>query len=104
MNADEIIGMINRGDAVNLKGVKVVGDLDLTNLGNRHQERKNKDSFFSKVEVELTFVNCTFTDDFLAFYCEDYSDRCYRADFGKAVTFIDCTFKGETSFKYSLFP
>lgn len=104
INADEIIVMINRGDAVNLKGLKVVGDLDLTNLGNRQQERRNKDSFFSKVEVELTFVNCTFTDDVLAFYCEDYSDRRYRADFGKAVTFIDCTFKGETSFKYSLFP
>jgi len=103
MDAKEIIEMINRGEAVNLNGVKIVGELDLTDLENRIQERGNKDSYFSQVDVELIFFNCDFTDDVLAFYCEEYSDKCFRANFKESVTFIDCTFSGETSFKYSNF-
>lgn len=103
MDANEIIRKINKGETVNLNGVKIVGDLDLTDLENREQERGNKDSYFSRVDVELIFVNCVFTDDVLAFYCKEYSEECYRADFNKSVTFIDCTFNGETSFKYSDF-
>lgn len=116
VNASEIITKINRGEAVTYKDAVIVGVLDLTRLDNMLLEKKadNKNStneYISTVKVPLTFVNCTFKDDVLAYYNPDNEDikilnrknEVYNTNFDKAVRFENCVFEGYSAFKYSKF-
>ncbi|MBX0333967.1 pentapeptide repeat-containing protein [Pontibacter sp. HSC-14F20] len=116
VNASEIISKINRGEAVTYKNAEIVGVLDLTRLDNMRLDKKadNKNStneYISTVKAPVTFVNCTFKDDVLAYYNPDNQDikllnrknELFNTDFEKAVRFEDCVFEGYSAFKYAKF-
>ncbi|WP_066508989.1 pentapeptide repeat-containing protein [Rufibacter sp. DG15C] len=123
--ASEVIAKINRGERVNYKNVTITGLLDLTQLQNKTQVtniNKGNDAitpqreYLSKVTAPLTFENCTFQGDVLAYYNpdniegeniklekRDLKNEIYNTDFEEAVTFANCVFEGKTAFKYSKF-
>ncbi|GGG31714.1 pentapeptide repeat-containing protein [Pontibacter amylolyticus] len=116
VKASEIIAKINRGEAVSYKNAVIVGVLDLTRLDNMHLEKKadsknSTNEYISTVKVPLTFVDCTFKDDVLAYFNPDNEDiklfnrknEVYNTNFDKAVRFEDCVFEGYSAFKYSKF-
>lgn len=116
VNASEIIAKINRGEAVTYKNAEIVGVLDLTRLDNMRLEKKadgknSTDEYISTVKVPLTFIDCTFKDDVLAYYNPDNEDikilnrknEVYNTNFDKAVRFENCVFEGYSAFKYSKF-
>lgn len=109
IKASDIINQINDGKNVNYNNVEIEGDLDLTNLSNRTRPRSsgswydNNDVFESTVEVSITFTNCTFLNDVLAYYHIDKSEETYIANFERDVIFKNCSFKQLSEFKYSEF-
>jgi uncharacterized protein YjbI with pentapeptide repeats len=118
VNAADIIAKINRGEAVVYKNVEITGDLDLTRLDNMKLEREPNNRFstreyVSTVKVPVTFINCTFKGDVLAYVNPDGqnvrlfsnkdSNEVYNTNFTKAVRFEDCVFEGYSAFKYSRF-
>ncbi|MDO6392340.1 pentapeptide repeat-containing protein [Pontibacter sp. BT731] len=116
VKASEIIAKINRGEAVTYKNAEIVGVLDLTRLDNMRLEKKadgknSTDEYISTVKVPLTFIDCTFKDDVLAYYNSDNEDikilnrknEVYNTNFDKAVRFENCVFEGYSAFKYSKF-
>lgn len=118
VNASDIIAKINRGEAVSYKNAVIVGDLDLTQLQNmkvvnKPDNRYSTTEYLSTVTAPLTFENCTFKGDVLAYFNPDMEglkmlsrnkkNEIYKTDFEKAVRFEDCDFEGESAFKYSKF-
>lgn len=110
IQASDIIKQINQGRPVQYNNVEIEGTLDLTNLENQRLERSSfnpfsgdNETYESNVEVSLTFNNCTFLGDVLAYYNVDRRDQTYLAHFEKDVTFSNCVFKRASEFKYSEF-
>jgi len=119
VSAKTIFDMIDQGKEVNYDGVTITGTLDLTELSNKKRIKKNKDyeEFKSIVEVPLTFKNCVFKDDFIAYKNNENQKRgnsgfsinfggdneTHTTDFAKSVVFENCTFEGLSEFKYSDF-
>ena len=116
VNASEIIAKINRGEAVSYKNAEIVGDLDMTKLQNRKLKDQKGDSkysskeYISTVTAPLTFVNCTFKGDVLAYFNPDSgvnmvnsNNEVYNTNFDKEVRFEKCTFERAAAFKYSEF-
>jgi uncharacterized protein YjbI with pentapeptide repeats len=122
--ASEVIARINRGERVSYKNVTITGNLDLTQLQNKTLVTTNKTNddysiqreYVSKVKAPLTFENCTFQGDVLAYYNpdniegdniklekRDLKNEIYNTDFEAAVTFANCVFEGKSAFKYSKF-
>jgi uncharacterized protein YjbI with pentapeptide repeats len=116
VNASEIIEKINRGETVTYKDATIVGDLDMTQLNNMKVERESDNKYstreyISTVTAPLTFVNCTFKNDVLAYLNSDgqgvklfnSKNEVYNTNFEKAVRFENCVFEGASAFKYSKF-
>ena len=112
VKASDIIKQINEGRDVAYTNVEVEGTLDLTDLANRTEARRSNrwlhnfdgdDSFVSTVKVSLTFTNCTFQGDVLAYYHLNRSQETFIAHFDKDVTFKNCSFTSASEFKYSQF-
>jgi len=116
VSADEIIAKINRNEPVSYRNVNITGDLDLTNLANQREVRESSwkgesQQFLSVVDVPLSFKNCTFTGNVLAYRTGEPNERrllnitnkVYNADFTEAVTLENCTFEKDAAFKYSVF-
>lgn len=116
INANDIIAEINRNEPVSYQNMTITGDLDLTNLTNRREVREGSwkgesQQFLSVVNVPLSFKNCTFTGNVLAYRTDDPEERrlvnkankVYNADFTEAITLENCTFEKNAAFKYSMF-
>ncbi|PRY06070.1 pentapeptide repeat protein [Pontibacter ummariensis] len=110
VNASEIIAKINRGEAVSYKNAVIVGDLDMTRLENMKQQKGNgSKEYVSTVTVPLSFTNCTFKGDVLAYYNPETSnlfnssDEVYNTNFEESVRFENCKFEEASAFKYSEF-
>ena len=113
IQASEIIRQINEGRDVTYSNIEIEGVLDLTDLKNRMEERPTNrwlngyyddtDTYFSTVEVSLTFNNCTFLGDVLAYYHLERREETYIAHFEKDVLFKNCNFRYSSEFKYSEF-
>lgn len=114
VNASEIIEKINRGEAVSYRNAEITGNLDMTKLQN--MKRKNgKDGdtkeYISTVTAPVTFVNCTFSGDVLAYFSPDSgasgimngSGEVYNTNFERDVLFENCRFEQGSAFKYSEF-
>lgn len=102
--ASRIISAINAGGSVNISGKKITGVLDLTELKN---QVKSGNETNSEVEVSLTFKDCVFEADFIAYKnIEDKNGKygqTYTTDFNEAVSFENCKFDGVFAAKYSKF-
>ncbi|PTX15356.1 pentapeptide repeat protein [Pontibacter mucosus] len=119
VNASEVIAKMNRGEAVRYKNVEIVGDLDMTKLDNMKlveggEDKYSTRKYVSTVTAPLSFVNCTFTGDVLAYFNPDNVEQLrvnlkkktsevYNTNFEKEVLFESCTFKQKAAFKYSEF-
>ncbi|CAH0997091.1 hypothetical protein EMA8858_03228 [Emticicia aquatica] len=121
ISAKTVFEKIDKGQSVDYQDVTIVGDLDLTELSNkkRIKNKGNYEEFKSYVEVPISFKNCTFKGDFIAYKnLEEEKNRklgngsinwsigdgtTYTTDFEKNVIFENCTFAGKTEFKYSDF-
>lgn len=116
VSASDVIAKINRNEPVSYQNVTITGDLDLTGLTNRREVREggwkgNSQQFLSVVNVPLSFKNCTFTGNVLAYRTDESDDRrlvkmsnnVYNTDFTEAVTLENCTFEKQAAFKYSTF-
>jgi pentapeptide repeat protein len=113
VKASEIIKQINAGQNVIYSNVEIEGTLDLTDLANRKEERSasswlgnfsdHNDTFESTVEVSLSFTNCTFLGDVLAYYHLERREETFIAHFERDAVFKNCIFKNASEFKYSEF-
>lgn len=106
IQASEIITKINNGENVTIKDATISGVLDLTKLNNMKQLSHIGNStkeYLSIVTSELSFFNCVFTNDVLAHVWEEKPNTSYRTNFAEKVTFENCTFKSQSSFKHSEF-
>lgn len=122
IDAKKIIDQINSGQKAAYVEATISGDLDLTELANKHLVKESgrwndQNAYESRVKVPLLFKNCRFTGDILAFkvldkngntrkilgFNVDGNNDVYTTDFDEEVIFENCTFEGETQFKYSDF-
>ncbi len=120
VNAADIIVRINRNEPVSYQNAVISGDLDLTELANkRPNDRSNwggQGSYLSTVTVPVTFKNCTFSGNVIA-YKNTVASRnkengllnmgndgiTSTADFAEPVTFEQCVFEKDAAFKYTTF-
>lgn len=108
IKASDIIKQINDGKAVQYNNVEIEGDLDLTDIASRDRKRTgnafdHSETYESYVASSLSFTNCTFLGDVLAYYNIDRRDETYIAHFEKDVIFKNCVFQRASEFKYSEF-
>ncbi|GAB3536367.1 hypothetical protein GCM10027443_26540 [Pontibacter brevis] len=114
VDASEIIQKLNRGEAVSYRNAEITGDLNMTKLQNmKLKNGKNGDTkeYISTVTSPVTFVNCIFRGDVLAYYNPDNnmsgvmnnSNEVYNTNFERDVLFENCKFEQESAFKYSEF-
>lgn len=112
INANEILKTIKDEKNVTYTNVIIAGILDLTymdeTLPNLPKRRKwwNKggsNTVEKQILSKISFVNCTFKDDVLAYIPHEDSGYTFVANFEDDVIFRDCTFEGKAMFKYSEF-
>ncbi len=121
VSAKTIFEQIDKRQTADYQNVTIVGDLDLTELSNKKLIKKMKndyEEYKSTVEVSLSFKNCVFRGDFIAYKnIEDGKNKkignvninwngdgtTYTTDFEKSVVFENCTFEQKSEFKYSDF-
>ena len=118
ISAKTVFEMIDKKQAIEYDGVTIIGDLDLTELSNKHIEKDGKweKKYKSVVEVPLIFKNCTFKGDFIAYKNIENGKRrhigninitwngngeTYSTDFEENVVFENCKFEQDSEFKYS---
>lgn len=110
--ASDIMSDVKAGKSINISNAVIDGVLDFTfmdeallNLPKRRRWWNNGGS--NTVEKQITnsisFVNCTFSDNVLAYIPDKDSGYTFVANFEDKVTFKDCTFKRKSMFKYSDF-
>lgn len=115
IDASTILDDIKNGKDINLKNVTIDGVLDLTYmdeaLAKLPKKRKRSwwgnSNYSNKVEklidVKLSFENCTFNEDVLAYIPDEDSGYTFTASFEKETVFKNCKFEGKAMFKYSTF-
>jgi uncharacterized protein YjbI with pentapeptide repeats len=110
VDASEIIRQINAGRSVSFTDAEIVGDLDLTDLRNRRNVGSSNnwfgsdsDLYESTVEESVSFVNCTFQGDVIAYYNNEWGNDTFIAHFEGDAIFKNCTFRRASEFKYSEF-
>lgn len=115
VDASEIIKKMNRGEAISYKNAVITGSLDMTQLQNK-KLKKGEDGdtreYISTVTAPVTFINCTFQGDVLAYFSPEDdgsgifssgSNEVYNTNFERDVLFGNCKFEQESAFKYSEF-
>lgn len=109
IKAQDIIKEISDGRAVTHKNVTIDGYLDFTDLKNRRKTQSSfdlfggNDQYESTVEGAVTFINCTFNDDVIAYYHVEKDNDTFIAHFEEDAIFQNCIFKRKSEFKYSEF-
>ncbi len=109
VDAKDVLKSIDEGKAVNYIGVEIVGDLDLTSIQdkvadkNNDRSRNSTKTFWYHVRSPLSFVDCTFKDDVIAYYHDEDKNETHNAVFHADVSFQGCAFRGISAFKYSTF-
>ena len=112
VTAESIKSDINKHEPVNLTGVQIIGDLDLTKLDNmqlQHDDNGSNKTYISSVTSSISFTHCTFTGKVLGYFNPDEEkpyvkhSNIYNTNFNADVNFENCIFEKEVSFKYSVF-
>lgn len=113
IKAVQIIDQINDGKAVQYSDVEIVGDLDFTSIKDVELDKKHRGikrlwkgstlTYWCHVRVPVSFVNCVFKDDVLAYVHDDDENETYNAIFYNDVDFQGCEFQGKSAFKYVKF-
>ncbi len=109
VDAKDILKSIDEGKAASFKGAEIVGDLDLTSIQDKEADKNNRRSrnstkvFWYHVRSPLTFIDCTFKGDVIAYYHDERKNETHNAVFHDDVSFQGCEFQGKSAFKYSKF-
>lgn len=112
VQAEDIIDLINAGQDVSYKNSVIVGDLDFRTLDDVTADkplrklrigRFSSQSYTSHVRSSLSFIDCTFTGDVLAYVHIDKKNETYNAVFYEDVNFQGCAFEEASAFKYAKF-
>ncbi|QXP74013.1 pentapeptide repeat-containing protein [Tenacibaculum sp. AHE15PA] len=112
VNASDIIRDVKNGKSVTISNATIKGVLDFTFMDEALPKLPKRKSWWNNggsntIEKQITnkvsFVNCTFNDDVLAYIPDEKSGYTFIANFEDEVIFKDCTFKQKAMFKYSDF-
>ncbi len=111
VQAYKIMEDMRDGKDISYRNATIVGDLDFTYMEAKIDELPRKSRWWNNgsneveevIEVNVSFVNCTFEDDVLAYIHDDPSGYTFTADFERDVIFRDCEFRRKAMFKYSTF-
>lgn len=116
IEASDILKDIKNGKAISYKNATIVGALDFTFMEEaltKLPEKKKKSwwgnigNYDNKIEkivdVKISFTNCTFKDDVLAYIPDEDSGYTFTASFENNTIFKDCSFERKAMFKYSDF-
>lgn len=106
-----IMEEIKDGKDVRYENATISGDLDFTYMDEKIDDLPSRSRWWNSgsnevdetIEVDVVFVNCTFTDDVLAYIHDDPSGYTFTADFEREVKFENCEFERNSMFKYSEF-
>lgn len=112
VNAEDIIDSINAGRDVSYRNAVIVGDLDFRAidevtadkpLRKLVRNRWTTQTYTCHVRSSLSFVDCTFKGDVLAYVHLDKENETYNSVFYEDVSFGGSSFEGASAFKYVKF-
>jgi len=117
IKASDILKDIKAGKSIAINNATITGVLDFTfmdkALENLSKTKKNSWFNWGKssssneikkiIQTKISFINCTFKNDVLAYIPDEDSDYTFTASFKDLVIFKDCKFEQKAMFKYSLF-
>lgn len=110
--AADIMQDIKEGKSISYENATITGELDFTYMAEKMPDLPEKSRWWKNgtdntveesIDVSISFVNCTFEDDVLAYIHHDRSGYTFTADFDKSVVFKNCEFTRKAMFKYSDF-
>ncbi|WP_422091866.1 pentapeptide repeat-containing protein [Tenacibaculum ovolyticum] len=112
VNASDIIQKIKNGKPVEISNATINGVLDFTFMNEALPKLPKRKSWWNNggsntIEKQITnkisFINCTFNDNVLAYIPHEKSGYTFVANFESDVIFKGCNFKQKAMFKYSEF-
>ncbi|KGL64061.1 pentapeptide repeat-containing protein [Polaribacter sp. Hel1_85] len=117
VEASNIMKDIKAGKSISIKNATIVGVLDFTYMDDALEKlpRRKKNGWFNwssgnssneikkMIDVSISFTNCTFKDDVLAYIPDEASGYTFTASFEDIAIFKDCNFERKAMFKYSRF-
>ncbi|MEE9407842.1 MAG: pentapeptide repeat-containing protein [Polaribacter sp.] len=117
IEAKDIMKDIKAGKSISYSNKTIVGTLDFTymDLALEKLPKKKKSGWFNwnsgnssnvikkLIDVKISFTNCTFQDDVLAYIPDEDSGYTFTANFEDIAIFKDCNFQRKAMFKYSRF-
>ncbi|WP_299671765.1 pentapeptide repeat-containing protein [uncultured Polaribacter sp.] len=117
VEASDIMKDIKEGKSISYKNATIVGVLDFTYMDEALEKlpRKKKNSWFNwssgnssnevkkMIDVKVSFINCTFKNDVLAYIPDEDSGYTFTASFDDIAIFKNCNFERKAMFKYSRF-
>ncbi|WP_420577905.1 pentapeptide repeat-containing protein [Ekhidna sp.] len=112
VDATQIMEDIREGKDISYENTTIVGELDFTYMSEKLPDLPKKSKWWNNgnsntveesIDVSISFKNCTFRDDVLAYIHDDPSGYTFVADFDKNVIFSGCKFNENAMFKYSDF-
>ena len=114
VEASDIMKDIKSGKSISYQDAVISGTLDFTYMEEAMEKlpSKRKNSWWGNnnsnevkklIEVKISFTNCTFKDDVLAYIPDEDSGYTFTANFEDIAIFKNCNFKGKAMFKYSRF-
>ncbi|MEP0987425.1 pentapeptide repeat-containing protein [Ekhidna sp.] len=112
VSASRIMEDIREGKNISYENVTISGDLDFTYMVEKMPDLPKKSKWWNNggsntveesIDVSVSFINCTFEGDVLAYIHDDPSGYTFTADFDRDVVFKGCDFNRDAMFKYSDF-
>lgn len=112
VKASDIMQDIKDGKSISYENVTIEGTLDFTYMDEKTPDLPERSKWWNNggsntveesIGVAISFVNCTFENDVLAYIHVERSGYTFTADFDKDVVFKNCEFSRDAMFKYSDF-
>ncbi|MGB1041763.1 MAG: pentapeptide repeat-containing protein [Tenacibaculum sp.] len=112
IQASDIINDVKNGKKVEISNATINGVLDFTFMEEALPKLPKRKSWWNNggsntIEKQITnkisFTNCTFNDDVLAYIPHEKSGYTFIANFEDEVIFKSCIFEQKAMFKYSDF-
>ena len=112
VKASTIMEDIKNGKNISYEGVTITGVLDFTYMDEKLPDLPRRRKWWRDggnntvnevIENRISFVNCVFEGDVLAYYHDDRTEYTFTADFENNVIFKNCEFRRDAMFKYSDF-
>lgn len=109
VHAEDLLNLINDGRPVSFQNAVVTGNLDFSALIEVTADKPLRrfrwmtQSYTCHVKSPISFVNCTFEGDVLAYRHDDRKNETYNAVFYENVSFEGSEFRSASAFKYAKF-